>query len=238
MTSTINNKGHLSSVLKDIISSDALKGYGTGAALAGLTNYTDGWGRELTVEGNYKLVSGGKRFGAYLSNTALKGLLSGADDTKIWLTIAGAGSLMELYQYSVGRDPDIRSGVERPGGSAFDDELGYVPQVLIDGKWREGKNIGLNRLRGQTGCKSVFSICHGSLVSNGLNVVPGFNSFATLHDQWMLDIFEAKGGVPINFFENIGSMSPALFISYGALYEQYRSDIEQAKKINKTPFPK
>lgn len=233
--SAINNKGDLSAVLKDITSSDALKGYGTGAALAGLTNYTDGWGREMTVEGNYKLVSGGKRFGAYLTNTALKGLLSGADDTKTWLTIAGTGTLMELYQYSVGRDPDIRPGVERPEGSAFDDELGYVPQVLVDGKWREGKNIGFNIGLSEPECNNFYSICHGTNISNFLNIAPGFNSFATLHDQWMVDVSRVKGEA-MGVVENFGSMVPALFINYGAIYEKYNNEANQAEKINELSF--
>lgn len=105
---------------------------------------------------------------------------------------------------------------------------------LVDVEWREGKNIGLNRLIGKVGCKSIFSVCHGTLISNGLNIVPGFNSFATLHDQWMLDLFEAKGGVPMNIFENISSMMPSLLINYGALYEKYKIKVEKAKTFNKS----
>lgn len=183
--STINNKGNLSSVVKDVTSSNALKGYATSAAIAGLGNYAESWGRELTVEGNYKLVSGSKRFGAYLANTALKGLLTGDDDAKAWLTIAGTGALMELYQYSVGREPDAREGVGRPYGTVYDESLGYVPRVLIDGKWREGKNIDLNLSLTDPRCSKIYAICHGTPIINILNKIPGFNSFATLHDQWM-----------------------------------------------------
>lgn len=125
--STINNKGDLGVVVKELSSYDALKGYATSAAIAGLGSYTEGWGRELTAEGSYKLIDAGERFKAYAANTTLKGLLSGNDDAKSWLTIAGTGALMELYQYSVGREPDVRPGVNRPDDSVFDDELGYVP---------------------------------------------------------------------------------------------------------------
>ena len=186
----------------------------------------------MTVEGNYKLGNGGKRFTTYAVNTALKGLLTGADQAKAWLTLAGTGALMELYQYSVGRDPDISPGIDRPSGSVFDDRLGFVPRVLVDGEWREGKNIGFNKLLGEAGCKSVFSICHGLPLSNFLNTVPGVNSFATLHDQWMMGVFESKGS-PVSVLENIGSMAPAVLINYGALYEKYKNEIEQAKDINK-----
>ncbi len=49
------------------------------------------------------------------------------------------------------------------------------------------------RLLNEPSFGSGFSICHGSLVSNSLDTLPGFNSFATLHDQWMIDLFNAKG---------------------------------------------
>ena len=60
--STINNKGNIGLVLKDVTSQDALKGYATGAVIAGFdAAFTDGWGRELTSEGNYKTVSYAER---------------------------------------------------------------------------------------------------------------------------------------------------------------------------------
>lgn len=63
--------------------------------------------------------------------------------------------------------------------------------------------------------------------------MPGFNSFATLHDQWMIDLFNIKGN-HMNVFENIGSMTPAFIVNYGSLYEKYKIEAEQAKKINKS----
>lgn len=132
---------------------------------------------------------------------------------------------MELYQYSVGRDPDIRPGADRPGGSAFDERLDYVPRVLLNGIWREGENIGFNKLSGEAGCKSVLSVCYGLPISNTLNYVPGFNSFATLHDQWMMDLIKFKGS-PMRIWEKLGSMAPALLINYGALYDKYNNEIE------------
>jgi len=230
--STINNRGDFGAVLKDVTSSDALKGYVTSAAIAGLGSYTQGWGREFTVEGNYRVVDAGERFKAYAMNTTLKGMLAGDDDAKTWLTIAGSGALMELYQYSVGREPDARPGVDRPDGSAFDESLGYVPRVWVDGEWREGKNIGFNRLIGESGCQYFFSICHGSPVSNSLNSVAGLNSFAALHDQWMVDLVGFKGETPISIFENFGSMPPALLINYGALYDKYISELERVRRFS------
>jgi len=227
--STINNRGDLGKVARDVTSSDAIKGYVTAAAIAGLAGYTDSWGRELTADGNYKLVDPVERFKAYTVNTTLKGLLSGEDDAKSWLTIAGAGAMMELYQYSVGREPDARPGVDRPEGAEFtplDD--GFIPRVTADGVIREGKNIGLNRVEG---CGSFYSVCHGTPISNTLNGVPGFNAFATLHDQWMINLETYKGG-GMNVFENLGSMPPALLVNYGAMYDRYRLLIENNRQSN------
>jgi len=34
----------------------------------------------------------------------------------------------------------------------------------------------------------------------------------------------------MSFFENLGSMPPALLVNYGALYDKYRPAIESQKK--------
>ncbi|MCT9827616.1 MULTISPECIES: DUF637 domain-containing protein [Pseudomonas] len=224
--STINNKGNIGLVLKDVTSQDALKGYATGAVIAGFdAAFTDGWGRELTSEGNYKTVSYAERVKAYTANTALKGVLSGKDKSS-WLTIAGTGALTEIYQYSAGRGPDTRPGVDRVKGPEYEVlPDGFVPREVYNGVDRDGKNIGLNLTEG---C-GIFSICHGTPISNGLNQVPGFNSFATLHDTWMSDLETYKGD-EMSFLENIGSMPPALFVNYGAIYDKYRPQIEAEKK--------
>ncbi|AZF24534.1 Putative large exoprotein, ShlA/HecA/FhaA family [Pseudomonas sp. R2-60-08W] len=224
--STINNKGNMGLVLKDVTSQDALKGYATGAAIAGFgAAFTDGWGRELTSEGNYKTVSYAERVKAYTANTALKGVLSGKDKSS-WLTIAGTGALTEIYQYSAGRGPDTRPGVDRVKGPEYEVlPDGFVPREVYNGVDRDGKNIGLNLTEG---C-GIFSICHGTPISNGLNQVPGFNSFATSHDTWMSDLETYKGD-EMSFIENIGSMPPALFVNYGAIYDKYRPQIEAEKK--------
>jgi filamentous hemagglutinin len=222
--SAINNRGDLGAVTDDTFSSDNIKGYATGAFIAGLGSYTSGWGRELTPEGNWnpETVVLSERLKAYSANTALKGLLSGDDDKNSWLTIAGTGAMTELYQYWVGRDPDVRPGVERPDGPKFTPlPDGLVPQVEVDGQLRDGMNIGHNRL----GC-AFYEICHGTPISQGLNIVPGFNAFATLHDTWMNKMVDP------NLFQNIGTMPPALLVNYGALYDKYRVIGEQAKKIN------
>lgn len=89
-------------------------------------------------------------------------------------------------------------------------------QVLIDRLRliREGKNIGFNAQ-----CASVIAICHGTPISNALNTVPGFNAFATLHDTWMNKFAtQAIDSVGVN----IGSMPPALLLTYGSLVDQYR----------------
>jgi len=56
------------------------------------------------------------------------------------MTIAGTGALMEIYQYSAGREPDVRSGVDRQAGAQYipgPDK--FVPMELTDGVMREGK---------------------------------------------------------------------------------------------------
>lgn len=225
--STINNKGNLGKVFDDVTSSDALKGYATGAAIAGFgAAFTNSWGRELTSDGNYKTVSYAERVKAYTANTALKGVLSGKDK-KSWLTIAGTGALTEVYEYSAGRGPDVRPGVDRDTGPAYEAGAdGFVPRQYTDGVMREGKNIGLNKA---VGCDSFYAVCHGTPISNMLNQVPGFNAFATLHDGWMIDL-EAYKGTSMSMFENLGSMPPALITNYGALYDKYRPQIEAEKK--------
>lgn len=219
--SLVSNRGDLGETLKDVTSKDSLKAYATAALIAGFsTGVTDGWGRELTAEGNYKLIDYGDRLKAYMANTALKGLLNGENE-EAWLSIASTGALMELYQYSVGRDPEIRPGIDRPDGPrAIPLEDGTVPNVLMGEVVLEGKNIGLN-WPSLEACQAVYSVCHGTYVSDALNKIPGFNSFATLHDTWMNQL-EIYKGADMSVLENLGSMPPALFINYGALYEKYR----------------
>ncbi|WP_413817397.1 hemagglutinin repeat-containing protein [Pseudomonas sp. P8_241] len=228
--STINNKGNLGQVLDDVTNEDSLKGYATASLIAGFgAAFTDGWGRELTTEGNYKTVSYAERVNAYTANTALKGVLSG-EDKDSWMAIAGTGALMEIYQYSAGRAPDVQSGVDRQGGAQYAAGLDkFVPMELVDGVMREGNNIGLNRI---DDCASFYAVCHGTPISNLLNKVPGFNAFATLHDGWMMDL-EAHKGTGMSVFENLGSMPPALLVNYGALYDKYLPLIEVEKNREK-----
>ncbi|WP_414159143.1 hypothetical protein ACMGG8_02840 [Pseudomonas sp. BNK-45] len=223
---------------KEVFSEDSLKGYATGAVIAGFgAAFTNEMGRTLSAEGNY--VYGDDyagRLKAYAANTALKGALSGKDrDT--WLSIAATGALMELYQYSAGREPDVRPGVERPGSNVFQElDGGFVPRVTVGGIEREGNNVGLNEV-----CTSLLAICHGMPISNFLSDIPGVNAFATLHDTWMNRLIELKklnwqfggslGEKPdMSIFENIGSMPPALLVNYGAIIDKYRPLIEAVKK--------
>lgn len=59
---------------------------------------------------------------------------------------------------------------------------------------------------------------YGTPISNALNVMPGFNSFATLHDTWM-NWFDKNAAT--NVVTNIGTMPPAALINYGSLVNQY-----------------
>jgi len=224
--SAINNKGNLADTLKDVLSEENIKSYVTAAIIAGAGSYTGTWGKEVGPQGNLITQNVTERLKAYAVNTTLKGLLTGDGSDKSWLTIAGTGALAEIYAYWTGRGPDIRPGEDRAGGPKFVElEDGLVPREWINGEWVEGKNIGLN-----ASCESLLAVCHGTLISNIANSVPGMNAFATLHDTWMDKLIIAKGGVDMTLFENLGTMPPALVVNYGALYDKYRPLIEQTKK--------
>ncbi|MFJ4196045.1 hemagglutinin repeat-containing protein, partial [Pseudomonas sp. NPDC089534] len=235
--SAINNKGNLAETLKDVLSEDNLKSYVTAAIIAGAGSYTGDWGTKIGPQGNKITISVTERLKAFAVNTALKGLLTGDGSDKSWLTIAGTGALAEIYAYWTGRGPDIRPGEDRPGGPKFDQlEGGLVPREWVNGEWVEGKNIGLN-----AECSSMLAVCHGTLISNIANSVPGMNAFATLHDTWMDKLILSKeaewvlGGSigprpDMTIFENLGTMPPALAVNYGALYDKYRPLIEQTKR--------
>ena len=106
---------------------------------------------------------------------------------------------------------------ENPVVDSLDQENGLyrMKRVMVNGVLREGKNVGHNR-----SCPSVINICHGTPISNALNTVPGFNSFATLHDGW--GEWFKQNGDNWNIGTNLGSMPPALLVNYGALLDQYR----------------
>jgi filamentous hemagglutinin len=189
------------------------------AGVAGVTTYTADWGRTvLTETGNTVVTDWAKRSQAYMLNTAAKGVLTGANSSSDWWTVAGLGLAGEAYQYGAGRGADVRPGVDRENPK-FDyveeDGLYRVPRVLVNGVLREGKNLGHNR-----DCFSIFSICHGTPISNAISTLPGMNAFATLHDSWG-EWMDKKGGV-WNTATNIGSMPPSLLVNYGALLDQYR----------------
>ncbi|QLH66124.1 filamentous hemagglutinin N-terminal domain-containing protein [Aeromonas veronii] len=226
-SSVVNNEGNLQLVWKDVTSTESLRGAMIGAVTAGLGAYTHEWGRVLTPEGNVQLVDFNERLGAYALNTGVKGGLT-AKNGKDWLITSTTGAMSEVYEYSVGRGPDVRPGVDRPEGPKFNQlEGGLVPVVSIDGVIREGKNIGLNRIEN---CGAFYSVCHGTPISNTLNTVPGFNAFATLHDSWMNQLIDFNGR-DMNVFENIGSMPPALLINYGALYDKYINIVQGAQDV-------
>ncbi|ANF56696.1 DUF637 domain-containing protein [Halotalea alkalilenta] len=89
--SAINNRGDLGAVFDDVTSSNALKGYASAAVIAGLGAYTDMWGRTTTESGNTLLTNLPERAKAYALNTAVRGLLTGANGSEDWVTVAGIG---------------------------------------------------------------------------------------------------------------------------------------------------
>jgi filamentous hemagglutinin len=214
----INNKGDVGKTLKELGSSDTVKNMLIAAGVAGVTTYTDSWGRTLTPKGNTIVTDWAKRSQAFMLNTAAKGVLTGAASSNDWWTIAALGLSGEAYQYWVGRGADVRPGVDR-GNPEFkpisEGGLFRVPTVTVNDVIREGKNIGLN----ENPCLSFTGICQGTPISNALNTLPGFNAFATLHDSWGAWIENGKNW---NVATNLGSMPPALVLTYGSLLDQYR----------------
>jgi filamentous hemagglutinin len=215
----INNKGDVGKTLKELGNSHTVKNMIIAAGVAGVTTYTADWGRTvLTETGNTVVTDWAKRSQAYMLNTAAKGVLTGANSSSDWWTVAALGLSGEAYQYWVGRGADVRPGVERenPVVDTLDQENGLyrMPRAMVNGVLREGKNVGHNEL-----CSSALKVCHGTPISNALNTLPGFNAFATLHDGWGEWI---KQGNNWNLATNLGSMPPALLVNYGALFDQYR----------------
>jgi filamentous hemagglutinin len=215
----INNKGDVGKTLKDMANSETVKNTIIAAGVAGMTSYTDTWGTTLTDNGNKIVTDWAKRSQAYMLNTAAKGALTGAASSNDWWTIAALGLSGEAYQYWVGRGADARPGVDRnnPMVDTLDQENGLyrMPREIVNGELREGKNIGLN----ENPCLSITRICHGTPISNALNTLPGFNAFATLHDGWGERM---RQGGSWNLGTNLGSMPPALMLTYGSLLDQYR----------------
>jgi filamentous hemagglutinin len=216
--SLINNKGDVGKTLNDLSSSHTVKNMLIAAGVAGVTTYTDSWGRTLTPKGNTIVTDWAKRSQAYALNTAAKGVLTGSSSSSDWWTIAALGLAGEAYQYWAGRAADARPGVDRDDPEfKFNEENGLfrVPREMVNGVLREGKNIGHNA----NPCLSMTRICHGMPISNALNTLPGFNAFATLHDGWGEWMAQGKQWNPAT---NLGSMPPALLVNYGALLDLYR----------------
>ncbi len=217
----VNNGGDIGKTLQQLGSEQSIKSTLIAMGVGATDAYTSEWGTtRVQASGNTVVTDWAKRAQAYGVNTLVKGTLMGASNAQEWATIAGAGATGEAYRYWVGRSADIRPGVDRPDDPVFKAVKGdggtgliRVPQVVIDGGAREGKNIGLNQP-----CASVVAVCHGTPISNALNTVPGFNAFATLHDTWgnWLDDNDKW-----NTLTNIGSMPPALLINYGSLLDQF-----------------
>jgi filamentous hemagglutinin len=212
--SFINNKGNLSKTFEDLASSNTVKNMVIAAGVAGITSYTDTWGKMLTDKGNTIVTDWAKRSQAYMLNTAAKGVLTGANSNSDWWAVAALGLAGEAYQYWAGRAADAKPGVDRDNPKFTPDAEGglfRVPREQVNGIWVEGKNIGLNQY-----CVSVLAVCHGTPISNALNTLPGFNAFATLHDTWM------NNPGFMNTATNLGTMPPALLLTYGSLIDQYR----------------
>jgi filamentous hemagglutinin len=225
----VNNGGDIGRTLAQMGSEQSVKSILIAMGVGATDAYTGEWGTtRVQSSGNTMVTDWAQRAQGFGVNTLVKGMLTGASNAQEWATIAGAGAAGEAYRYWVGRSADIRPGLDRPGGPRFEpvienSGLPRVPQVVVDGVVREGKNIGLNQP-----CTSLVAICHGTPISNALNTLPGFNAFATLHDTWG-NWLDEKG--KWNALTNIGSMPPALLINYGSLLDNfYYTNTNASKK--------
>jgi filamentous hemagglutinin len=212
-----NYSGDIGKTLRTLASTDTVKSALFAAAVAGSMAYTDTWGTTETINDNKLVTDWGQRSQAFLVNTAVKGALTGANKASDWWTIAGLSLATEAFKYWVGREGDVRPGVnsKNPVSAPLQEDGHFrVQRVLVDGEWRDTNNVGLGQL-----CTSAFAICQGKPISNALNITPGFNSFATLHDTWGNWLGHVKLW---NGITNIGSMPPSLVIAYAHLADQYR----------------
>ena len=230
----VNNKGDIGKTLRDLGRSSKVKNMIVAAGAAGVTSYTDAWRTTLTDNGNRIVTDWSQRSQAYLLNTAAKGVLTGTSSSSDWWTVAGLGLAGEAYQYWGGRGADPRPGVDRPERPTFepvqDGGLWRVPRETVSGVLREGKNIGHN-----LPCTPLLAVCRGTPISNALNTLPGFNAFATLHDGWGV-WFAKKGSWSLG--TNLGSMPPALLVTYGSLLDPYRYlAVQRSAPLTVAPAP-
>ena len=225
--SLINNKGDIGATLKELGSQESVKQVILSAIVAGVAAETSSWGRTLTKNDNWIVTDGAKRVAAVGADVGAKAALYGAEKREDWVRLLGSRLATEVYQSNVGHDADPRPGVDRKGKLAprfvplKGADQGRVPRELVKGFWRDGKNIGWNFF----GKECKWTICQGDGISNALNQIPGLNAFATLHDTWMTPF-----GDDLNPLLNIGTMIPALGVTYGTLYDRFGQNYENARK--------
>ena len=108
----------------------------------------------------------------------------------------------QYYEEQVGQKADIRSGVNVEGDQTYDTDPVTGRQPEHTERWNV---IGNN---------NTTSLCHqGNTCSQVLNVVPGMNATARLHDYW----FNKPGAMPQTTWNNVWTMAPAAAISYAAV---------------------
>jgi hypothetical protein len=108
----------------------------------------------------------------------------------------------EYYKASVGRIGNPLPGENWPDQTTYtpDPETGRQPEDTFD------MNV--------VGNNDLVSACRqGSVCSEALNLIPGLNATAGLHDYW----FNAPGHPEFTWYNNVGTMLPATVISYSAI---------------------
>jgi len=116
------------------------------------------------------------------------------------------------YKDQVGRRANALPGKNQANGKTQYDSQGQQRPV----SWKENI-IGLRKPH--TPASSWYSprnfFKEGGMLSRALNLVPGMNAVAGLHDYWLNPV---TSPVKFNFFNNVGTMVPAAAVSTAAIF--------------------
>jgi RHS repeat-associated protein len=121
---------------------------------------------------------------------------------------AGTEAAYGIYKATSGYDPSWE-----PGGAAHAKDPSAADFEPANPAWN---NVGTHTLHPELQSGQWWPLTEGSVLSNVLNEIPGFNSFSVEHDFWMYSV--PRGWLhPI---ANIPLMIPALAVNYAALLNE------------------
>jgi hypothetical protein len=130
----------------------------------------------------------------------------------------------ELYKNYVGFEATAESGENQPANGLPCNEEGsscfkYTgPDGKLPANWENKNVIGLGGepLRQDDG---FFNVKQSGPISRALNMMPGMNNIARLHDT-----FFGPNGLAFTGWNNVGTMLPAAAWGYAALYDKLPID--------------